>query len=123
MKVYQSKKHSSNSKLYVLNAAIIIFVFVLYCIVFYFIVSCCIVLYRIVFYFIVLYCIVICCIVSYFILLYCIVFKISASSKKLKKRQFCIIYMKKIQQKVFLEKEKFQCKHLFKNCPKVSNIA
>ena len=53
------------SKLYGVDATIIIFVFVLYCIVLY-----CIVLYCIVLYCIVLYCIVLYCIVLY---LYCIV--------------------------------------------------
>ena len=47
------------SKLYGVDATIIIFVFVLYCIVLY-----CILLYCIVFYCIVLYCIVLYCIVS-----------------------------------------------------------
>ena len=56
------------SKLYGVNATIIIFVFDLYCIVLY-----CIVLYCIVLYCIVLYCIVLYCIVMYFIVLYCIV--------------------------------------------------
>ena len=56
------------SKLYGVNASMIIFVFVLYCIVLY-----CILLYCIVLYFIVLYCIVLYCIVLYCIVLYCIV--------------------------------------------------
>ena len=61
------------SKLYGVDATIIIFVFVLYCIVLYCIVLYCIVLYRIVLYCIVLYCIVLYCIVLYCIVLYCIV--------------------------------------------------
>ena len=61
------------SKLYGVNATILIFVFVLYCIVLYCIVLCCIVLYCIVLYCIVLYCNVLYCIVLYCIVLYCIV--------------------------------------------------
>ena len=57
------------SKLYGVNAAIIIFLFVLYCIVFF-----CFVLYCIVLYCFVFYCIVLCCILLYFIVLYCVVF-------------------------------------------------
>ena len=64
---------SMASKLYGVNATIIIFVFSLYCIVLYCIVLYCIVLYCIVLYCIVLYCIVLYCIVLYCIVLYCIV--------------------------------------------------
>ena len=67
------------SKLYGVDATIIIFVFVLYCIVLYCIVLYCIVLYCIVLYCIVLYCIVLYCIVLYCIVLYCIVL-------------YCIVY-------------------------------
>ena len=56
------------SKLYGVNATIIIFVFVLYCIVLYCIY--CILLYCIVLYCIVLYCILLYCIVLYCIVLY-----------------------------------------------------
>ena len=61
------------SKLYGVDATIIMFLFVFCCILLYRNALYCIVLYCIVFYYIVLFCIVLYCIVWYCIVLYCIV--------------------------------------------------